>query len=247
MQRAAWVWIGALAASALALFALGELTYVDRTLADAMFDWSTRRFVWQDNEWVAQWLHRSARHLMIAIGSIAVVLAVFDRVRPIARWSSQRRWAWRVVACTAVLLPIVVAAVKSQSAEHCPWSVDRYGGTHQQITLMQPIPDGFVRGKCFPAGHATSALWLVALGAFWWPINASASHPVVEFAWRRRKRYALLVAALGAGIGVALGVVQQARGAHFLTHTLWSLWFACAITVAMGALLRPRSETLQKR
>jgi membrane-associated PAP2 superfamily phosphatase len=34
--------------------------------------------------------------------------------------------------------------------------------------------------------------------------------------------------------------MQQMRGAHFLTHTLWSAWIACAIVLLLVVLLQAR-------
>lgn len=37
--------------------------------------------------------------------------------------------------------------------------------------------------------------------------------------------------------GLFLGWVQQLRGAHFLTHTLWSAWVASLVIVCIARLL----------
>jgi membrane-associated PAP2 superfamily phosphatase len=38
---------------------------------------------------------------------------------------------------------------------------------------------------------------------------------------------------LGLGFGFLLGWVQQMRGAHFLFHTLWSMWISSLIILVM--------------
>jgi membrane-associated PAP2 superfamily phosphatase len=48
-------------------------------------------------------------------------------------------------------------------------------------------------------------------------------------------RYALL-AALSAGI--ILGTARMLQGAHFLSHTLWTLWLAWALSVLLAFALR---------
>jgi len=73
-------------------------------------------------------------------------------------------------------------------------------------------------GHCLPGGHASSALWLIALAAFWWP---------------HRPRAAMAVGAAMLLLGGWVGWMQQLRGAHFLTHTLWSAWIACALVFAI--------------
>jgi membrane-associated PAP2 superfamily phosphatase len=120
----------------------------------------------------------------------------------------------RVVAMSAVLVPLVTIVLKRLSTSHCPWDLERYGGTAPYIRLLDWVPRGVEAGHCLPAGHASSALWLVALAAFWWP-HSKWKAVVVGFS--------MLL------LGGAVGWLQQLRGAHFLSHTLWSAWIACAV------------------
>ena len=62
---------------------------------------------------------------------------------------------------------------------------------------------------------------LSALAAFWLP-HAPA-----------RARNVFLFALLA---GFTLGWVQQMRGQHFLSHTLWTAWLSSALIVALFAL-----------
>ena len=39
-------------------------------------------------------------------------------------------------------------------------------------------------------------------------------------------------------VGAASGWLQQMRGAHFLTHTLWSMWISCAIVLGVTLALQ---------
>ena len=64
--------------------------------------------------------------------------------------------------------------------------------------LLDSVPAGIELGGCFPAGHASSALWLAGLCVWWLP---------------RRPRMAAAVFAAGLAAGFALGWVQQMRGA----------------------------------
>ena len=64
-------------------------------------------------------------------------------------------------------------------------------------------------------------MWLTALVVLWLPENPQ----------RALKAYLG-----GLSIGMILGWVQQMRGQHFLTHTLWTAWLASALTIALIAL-----------
>lgn len=73
------------------------------------------------------------------------------------------------------------------------------------------------------AGHASSALWLVSVAVYWLPA---------------RPARAAGMALLALLPGLALGWLQQLRGAHFLTHTLWSAWIACALVLLLIVTLQ---------
>jgi len=51
-----------------------------------------------------------------------------------------------------------------------------------------------------------------------------------------------LAAALAAGL--VLGVAQQLRGAHFMSHTLWSAWLCWVVAWGIDAGWAPASRWL---
>jgi len=57
-------------------------------------------------------------------------------------------------------------------------------------------------------------LWMISLSIFFVP--------------HRLTRAAVVLATL-LFVGVGVGWMQQLRGAHFLTHTLWSAWIALVL------------------
>jgi membrane-associated PAP2 superfamily phosphatase len=74
-------------------------------------------------------------------------------------------------------------------------------------------PDGG-SGRCFPAGHASAGFAFFG-GYFAFRDDA----PGIARLW--------LGAALLAGL--LLGIAQQMRGAHFMSHTLWSGWICWSV------------------
>jgi membrane-associated PAP2 superfamily phosphatase len=222
-SRAAWIAGSGLLLSALLILWIGDATNIDTMLADGAFDKVTHSFPMQ-HAWLAEkFNHGILKKALSALAVFVVVLALWDTVRPRRHWPDSRRIGLRVVAMSAVLVPLVITLAKHQSASHCPWDLQRYGGTAPYIRLLEKMPVNVSPGQCMPAGHASSALWLISLAAFWWPHS-------------RRKGIAVGVLMLCAG--VAVGWLQQLRGAHFLTHTLWSAWIACALVMAIYAVVR---------
>lgn len=210
-----------LSISALVILWLGEFTNVDLQLADATYDFSKHVFPLQ-HAWFAERLnHEILKQVMTVAAVVVVVLALYDKWRPFASWGWERRMGVRVVAMSAALVPLVISLLKRASSSHCPWDVQRYGGDAPYIRLLELMPDGIAAGHCLPGGHASSVLWLISLSAFWWP-----RHP--------RKALAVAIVMLAFSFGV--GWIQQLRGAHFLTHTLWSSWIACALVFVIYQL-----------
>ena len=204
--------------SALAILWLGAATDIDLTLADAAFDRVTGTFPLQ-HAWIAEkFNHGILKTLLSMLAAGFVVLALRDAWRPLRNWSASRRIGLRVVGMSAVIVPTAISLLKQASTSHCPWDLQRYGGSAPYIRLLEWMPAGVEPGHCLPGGHASSALWLISLAAFWWP---------------HRPRTAVAVGMAMLAFGGAVGWIQQLRGAHFLTHTLWSAWLACALVFAI--------------
>jgi membrane-associated PAP2 superfamily phosphatase len=81
------------------------------------------------------------------------------------------------------------------------------------------MPDGGA-GHCFPAGHASSGFAFV--GGFF---AFRKTDPGIARKW--------LLAALLAGL--VLGIAQQLRGAHFMSHTLWTGFICWTLAFAIDA------------
>jgi membrane-associated PAP2 superfamily phosphatase len=215
----------ALVAAGLLLLIVFQFTDLDLRLADAAWDATARRFPAKGEWFAATFMHRWVKLALVAGGTLTVAAALVDLVRPWRRLDAVGHWRLRLSAAGVVLVPLAIGLWKARSALHCPWDVDRYGGAAPYLRLLDGVPAGWSNGACFPAGHASSALWLAAFCVWWLP---------------QAPRKAAAVFAAGLAAGFVLGWVQQLRGAHFLSHTLWSVWTAAAVLWALFALLRWR-------
>jgi membrane-associated PAP2 superfamily phosphatase len=210
-----------LLASASLLLIIGQYTDIDLWLADRYFDAERQVFPWNNTWFAREFMHGWVKNVL-AWSSILLVVTMLADLPFRFRWLSPvRRAGLRVLALAATLEPQMIRMMKENSALHCPWGVDRYGGPEPFLRLLDTIPDGWHAGHCFPAGHASSGMWLVALAALWLP---------------HAPRKALLALTGGLSIGLMLGWVQQMRGQHFLTHTLWTAWLSSALLLALIAV-----------
>jgi membrane-associated PAP2 superfamily phosphatase len=193
------------------LVACASASDADLRLADAVFDAHLHAFPWR-HRWLTETLgHRIIRSVLVVLGIMLILVSAWDAV---AAGRTYFRLRLRLLALCALLIPSAVAALKRASAAHCPWDLMQYGGGQPYHGLFEHVPAWVESGHCLPSGHASAGLWLMGLAVFWLP---------------HRPRRALAVALAMLAFGAMLGWLQQLRGAHFLSHTLWSMWIACAI------------------
>jgi len=212
-----------LLAAALVILWIGRATDIDLRLADTMYDAGSSAFPWR-HAWLTEtFSHTILKTLLTAAAAYFIVAASWDFFRPRAGRGALDRMRLRIVGLSAVLVPLVISLLKQASVAHCPWDLARYGGNEPYLRLFDALPLGVQAGHCLPAGHASSALWLVSLCVYWLP---------------GRPQGARLVALAALLLGGVVGWMQQLRGAHFLTHTLWSIWLACAVVLAVISVLQ---------
>ena len=110
---------------------------------------------------------------------------------------------------TTVLALLLVSGIKLHSSTSCPWDLRQFGGVAVYVShWARGVTDGG-GGGCFPAGHASAGF--AFLGGFF---AFRHTLPAIARRW--------LVGALAAGL--VMGLVQQVRGAHCMSHTLWTAW-----------------------
>ena len=200
---------------------IGQLTDLDLILADLFFDPAQHAFPYNKSWFARDFMHGYVKNVIVWSGFILFAVTLLDAVFPLRKITALQRIQLRVLTLAAFLEPILIRTLKETSALHCPWGVDRYGGSAPFLRLFDSVPAGWSDGHCFPAGHASVGMWLSALAVFWLP---------------HAPKKALAAFAGGLGIGLALGWVQQMRGQHFLTHTLGTAWFCSALFLVLLAL-----------
>ena len=174
-------------------------------------------FAWRDVWWTRGVLHEGGRGLAIVL----LLVLVLDTWRPIAPGPSrgERGWWLGVVLVSALAVP----ALKRFTRSSCPWDLAEFGGQVPYVPhwLLGVVDGG--PGHCFPSGHAVSAMAFVGL----------------YFLWRRhRPALARALLALVLAAGLLFGWAQLVRGAHHVSHSLWTAWLCAAIAV-LGLALRP--------
>ena len=204
-----------------------EATSIDLALARLSYDAQSHTFPLREHFITTRVSHDGVK-VASALVFAWILIAMWKPIGLLSRLERPRR-VYLFVAVAACLL--AVASLKRASALHCPWGLLEFGGAHAYLRLFDTVPDGWQRGSCFPAGHALSAF--AYIGGY--------------FAWRdvdHRIARAWLIAVLV--VGAWAGVSQQLRGAHFLSHTLWTAWLAWTLSAAIAWLTRARLRPVNR-
>jgi membrane-associated PAP2 superfamily phosphatase len=162
-------------------------------------------------------LHDGIRYLPWLL-ELALLLAMARPFGAIKQLPVERRVQ---LALTTLVALLVVSSIKLHSSTSCPWDLQQFGGAATYLSHWAwGVADGG-GGGCFPAGHASAGFAFV--GGFFAFRHAL---PATARRW--------LIGALA--VGLLLGLAQQVRGAHYMSHTLWTAWlcWACAALVDMG-------------
>lgn len=182
-------------------------------LALAALSGTAAGFALRDHWLLTTWLHDGARRASWLL-VLALSLGVWWPRGPLLFLDYSRRLQ---LAVTTLAAALAVSLLKSFSTASCPWDLALFGGTAQYLTHWTGTGDGGP-GHCFPAGHAASGFAFV--GGFF-ALRQGA--PAVARIW--------LAGALAAGF--VLGAGQQLRGAHFMSHTLWTGWICWFVALAI--------------
>ena len=182
-----------------------EFSNLDLWLADLLYAWSGSAWSWRDAWLTSNLIHEGGRTLVgfmvLAVSLLLGSSFLFRRMQP---W----RKGLLFLLTSALACGVLINVLKQTSHIDCPWDLLRYGGVQAYVKNFSPLPSNMAPGACFPAGHA-SAGWAWVCLYFW----------ALEHAWKWRRSLLVFVFSLG----LVFGLGQELRGAHFLSHDVWTL------------------------
>lgn len=191
----------------------------DFWVAQHFFDAATQTFPLERNQTLFFWGHTVLKKLSVIAWLLCIGLAIAGIWLPSLR-------AWRRPLLVFIVMggcvSLAVQLLKGSSAHSCPYDLAVYGGQDFWFPLFDTVTAVVHKGRCWPGGHASAGFVLIA-GYFALRERAPL--------WARR----ILIASLA--LGTAMSVVQVIRGAHFVSHNLWSLWFSWAVCVAISLMI----------
>lgn len=197
----------------------------DQAIADLLFRLEGGRWALRDAWLTATLIHGWGRSFSMACLCMVVVAWAMTWTRHVGR-------AWRrplaYLIATALASTLVVSALKQRTGLECPWDLVRYGGDRIALGPFALRPSTMGKAACFPAGHASAGYgWLAAYFALaavrprwrWWGLG------------------------FGLSLGATFGIAQQLRGAHFLSHDLWTLTLCWLVAAGSARLWLPHATS----
>ncbi len=181
-------------------------------------------------------MHKGLKNLIIIIGLtiFTLWLSGLNVTTKSVTYLNQKKWItvyhqqflWLFIAM--ITSTAIISFLKHLSIHSCPWSLTEFGGTEPWVPLFGQLPKGAVAGHCFPGGHASGGFALMA----------------IYFAF---KDELIKVAKFGLVLGLVLGFImgwgQMIRGAHFMSHNLWSAWIVWALLLTQYMMWQPKITT----
>ena len=167
-------------------------------------------FALRDHWWMAKIMHAGARN----VGWIFFIAMLIGIWRP---WGALRALptADRVCLFLSVLTALLaVTLIKGFSQTSCPWDLQAFGGAAPYVSHWNLWVSDGGGGHCFPAGHASTGF---AFMAAYFGLRQNNAPSAMKW----------LVLAIS--VGFVLGIAQQMRGAHFMSHTLWTAWLCWTV------------------
>ena len=168
-------------------------------------------FVWRDAWLTSTVLHTGGRWLAWAV----LAMLVCNALRAVTTGPPRHERLYWLAATVAGL--VLVPTLKRFTSTSCPWDLVPFGGTvpyvpHWWFRVVDGGP-----GHCFPSGHAVAAFAFFSVYFLWRAYRPGLARGALAAVWV---------------LGGVFGWAQMARGAHFLSHTLWSAWCCWAICSA---------------
>ncbi|MFC4310829.1 phosphatase PAP2 family protein [Steroidobacter flavus] len=198
------------------LAAVLATTTLDISIAHALyFDEVQSRWIGAGSWWANELIHHGGMWFMRIVALLALALWAATWARPQLHVLRRPSLYFFV---SVVLSVGLVGLLKTLTNVDCPRDLTEFGGAFPFIHLFEHRPAALRHAQCFPAAHASSGYALLAL----------------YFVFRERsRRVARLGLASGLLMGLVFGIAQQARGAHFVSHDVWSAMLVWTVSLSV--------------
>ncbi|MBA4261188.1 MAG: hypothetical protein C0443_03975 [Comamonadaceae bacterium] len=211
----------------LGLTLLWDLAGADRLVMQAIG--GPHGFPLRDTWLLSKLAHEGLRQVAVLFYLLLWAWVVWPtrwRHGPAALWTLPRHERLSVALLVTLSL-LAVSLIKRHSQTSCPWELQAFGGAARYVSHWALDQSDGGSGHCFPGGHASSGFAFLALCLPWLQAPAGCNRDRAA-GWRWLS--AVLMA------GAVAGVAQTLRGAHYPSHTLWTLLICLGVSVGGWAI-----------
>ena len=228
-RRFAWINLIGVLLSGLLFMWISRNGAVDFWIANLFFDSMTEQFPLRTSHGLIFWGYTVLKAITVWVLVLCTGLAIASN------WIAVLR-PWRRVLTVFVVMAgiaaFVVQMLKGASVHSCPWDINTFGGHAMWFPLFESVHSVTGPGRCWPGGHSSGGFAIIA----------------AYFALRESRRHlARWMFAIGMAFGVVMSLVQMVRGAHFLSHNLWSLWLVWATCFVIDVVVHAGSARKIRR
>jgi len=177
------------------------------------------------NLWLTQTILHDGAADVIGLIFISIILFFFATL--FSSKGRRYRRATGFVILASLTGIIIVGALKDITHLYTPWDLKEFGGQYPNIRLFDSVASYLPVGHAFPSGHASGGFALLSI------------YFVARY---YQHRYCLRSLYIALAVGFVLGLDQQIRGAHMISHDLFTLaicWLSCIFWAVV--LLRPKT------
>ena len=193
---------------------------VDIVIQDLFFDRTTAHWILgHDDEPYKFIFYDGIKKLLILVAVSFLFSLIFFRKKEFIK---RYKKGILVVIFSAILVPLIVGALKKETNMPCPKNEIHYGGIYPKTAIWEAYPKEFKASKirCWPAGHASGGFALLSL----------------FFLFKsRQNRVKALVFALT--VGWSMGIYKMLIGDHFLSHTIITMLLAWLIVLLVQKVI----------
>lgn len=207
----------------LLIISLIELSSLDLRFSEVLYELQGGAWTYKESWLLEDLLHSGGRTLSSLVG-LALLLSIVASffVAPLR----ERRRGLVYLFLAALTGSLIVSVLKQLTHVDCPWDFTQFGGDLDYLGLYESKFSRVEYGQCFPAGHASAAYCWFGL---------------VYLAIRYRPRLKIPAFAAVVLLGLLFGLTQQIRGAHFLSHDIWTAWI-CWVSAYLWSVVLLRNS-----
>ncbi len=203
----------------LAIMAMFSIFNIDFMVADWLYRLQGSTWSLKENLVTQAIIHRGGKDLSVTLGCFTFFSLLVSYF-----WSRSRDWRQPLLYLflATLLSTLSISVIKQLVSMECPWDLIRYGGHADFVGLLEIRPATMPASACFPAGHASAGYAWITFYFFF-----SATRPNLRW----------LGLGLGIVMGLTFGIAQQLRGAHFLSHDLWTAMICWTVSFAFSQVM----------